>query len=540
MQDETSPKAKRIAKACDACKRRKVRCNGAQRCQQCEHLDLRCEYSSNARRAGTRKNVAGRGTVIAEYRKLTNANKGWSGQIRLSPAGNQDGSATIPTTVTTSDHLDPEFFLHLLPDYLASVYPVNPVITQSEIRSCIESMNDSREAASFVYAFAAVTINLTKPVFLHNAPDLREQISSLLTRSLESREPLGLGSTLQPTLLRIMTSVFLQICFMGLRKTSLGFYYLRDAITQVQMLRTSSPEVLSTLALSESARRQRAYWECFIHERFMALTNYHSPILDPLPSLPDLDPSIPVEICEGWNLIIQTFLPVDKEFVSYWIGNRSAITAEWIERKHSQLDLEDADWRRAIAVLSDMQQADLIITRQWLRTLVWQMGLSNVLLSSEALTLPLRLSSQLRRFLEGLSHKAVGIHGSSILYKLFEITDTMADVVIHLPDASRDETLARVDDILFLKDFIFGFERVEDVHRKVLIEKFKRMREKYPEMDEIRQLVGSPGSTVATTMEAPMVLWQEEWSAGLGQGQGDMALWDRSRLPSWVGFVQAP
>lgn len=534
MQDETTAKQKRIAKACDACKRRKVRCNGANRCQQCEHLNLICSYASNGKRGGSRKNVAGRGTVIAEYRKQTSSNGSWSGQMRLSPAAQGSSQVVIPPTVQKSSHLDPEYFLQLLPDYLISVYPVNPIIVESEIRSCISSMNTNREAASFVYAFAAVTISLTKTDFLQNAPDLRSQISDLVQRSLEYRDPMGLDLP-QPTLLRIMASIFIQVCFMGLRKVGLGFYYLRDAIAMVQMLRISSPDALDSHSLAERARRQRVYWECFIHERFTALTDNQPPVLDPLPGLPDLDPDLPVGIYSGWNLIIQTFLPVDKEFVSYWIGDRSEITLEWVERKHRQLGLEDADWQLAISVLSDMQQADLIITRQWLRTLVWQMALSNVLLSSEALTLPLRLSSQLRRYLEGISHTDVGIHGSSILYKLFEITNTMADVVIHLPDASRDATLARVDDILFLKDFIFGFERIEEVHRQMLIEKFKSMKEKYPEMEEISQLVGTPNMGGA---EPPTVLWGDEWSAGLKEHEID--LWEGSRAPSWVGFVQAP
>jgi hypothetical protein len=66
--------------------------------------------------------------------------------------------------------------------------------------------------------------------------------------------------------------------------------------------------------------------------------------------------------------------------------------------------------------------------------------------------------------------------------------------VIHLSDASRDETLARVDAILFLKDFIFGFQRIEAQQKRILMDKFERMRERYPEMEEIRALIGPPTS----------------------------------------------
>jgi hypothetical protein len=91
----------------------------------------------------------------------------------------------------------------------------------------------------------------------------------------------------------------------------------------------------------------------------------------------------------------------------------------WLESKHGQLQLSDAAWHIALASLSDMQQADLIITRQWLRTLIWQIALSlPVLLSSEALSMPLQLSGQLRLFLQRLGPNSVGIHESNILYKL--------------------------------------------------------------------------------------------------------------------------
>jgi len=394
----------------------------------------------------------------------------------------------------------------LVPDYLAYVYPVNPIITEAEIRACVEQMSTSREAASFTYAFAAVTINLARTAF-----DLREQISHLLTRALEHRELLGLENITQPWLLRIMTSIFLEICFMGLRKTSLGFYYLRDAISLLQLLRISSPEHTCHLSVPERARLQRVYWECFIHERYTALSNYLPLILPPLPSgLPEHDPTLPPNIQSGWSLIIQTFLPVDTDFVRYWLDDRSAATPAWLESKHRQLQLSDSAWHVALARLSDMQQADLIITRQWLRTLLWQIALSSpVLLSSEALSLPLHLSSQLRLFLQRLGPNSVSIHGSSILNKLFEITNAIADVVIHLPDASRDETMARVDDILFLKDFIFGFERIEEQQKRILIDKFERMRERLPEMEEVRALVGTLPSVGVVEGPAGEVVWGE-------------------------------
>jgi hypothetical protein len=63
------PTQKRVSKACDACKRRKVRCNGQTRCQQCAHLGLRCIYSPS----GKQRSQGKRGHIISEFRNQTNA-----------------------------------------------------------------------------------------------------------------------------------------------------------------------------------------------------------------------------------------------------------------------------------------------------------------------------------------------------------------------------------------------------------------------------------------------------------------------------------
>ncbi|OCL11724.1 hypothetical protein AOQ84DRAFT_422513 [Glonium stellatum] len=494
---------RRVAQACDACKRRKVRCNGEQRCQQCDHLNLKCIYTPAGRRV--RKNAAERGTVIESYRRSTGSAYSPTSPVSLAPAPTSPTiiatpahtPSTLPSTPSVSIHPNLSFFLDLVPAYLLCVYPVNPVVSEAEIRACIHQIDADRDAASFVYAFAAVTINLTRTDSIQSAPDVRDQISALLSRSFEFRTTMVFES--QPTVLKLMGSIFIEICLMALRKFNLAFFYLREAISMVHMLRIENVGDMAALDLSERARRQRAYWECFIHERFSALSDYKPICLDPLPNMPEHDPSISPAVEHGWNHIIQTFVLVDKEFVTFWIGDRSHVTPEWIERKHRQL--EDDQWQMEVSALSAMQQADLIITRQWLRTLTWQMAMSNTLLSSSpqseslSLTLPLRLSSQLRQFLGHMSHDAISIHGSGILSKLFEITDTIADVVIHLPQASREETLQRVDDILFLKRFIFSFPRIEVKHKQFLGQKFEKMKEVYPEMAEIDMLVNSPLST---------------------------------------------
>jgi hypothetical protein len=91
------PTAKRVSKACDACKLRKVKCNGHERCQQCTHLGLRCIYSATT----TKRSQGRRGRIISEYKsKTSNATKSSVPMLAATPfeseyAGSQTGFGSV-------------------------------------------------------------------------------------------------------------------------------------------------------------------------------------------------------------------------------------------------------------------------------------------------------------------------------------------------------------------------------------------------------------------------------------------------------------
>ncbi|KAI2479430.1 hypothetical protein Ptr902_08695 [Pyrenophora tritici-repentis] len=138
-------------------------------------------------------------------------------------------------------------------------------------------------------------------------------------------------------------------------------------------------------------------------------------------------------------------------------------------------------------MLSMMQRADLTITREWLRTLVWRLAMSQTLLSTRSskeclsLLFPIRLSQTLRQHVSSMSRHDIEVHGSSITQKLFEITDTIADVLIHVPAATLEETALRIDDFLFILDFVLLFPHLDQTRRGILLEKLERLQTMFPE-----------------------------------------------------------
>lgn len=81
-----------------------------------------------------------------------------------------------------------------------------------------------------------------------------------------------------------------------------------------------------------------------------------------------------------------------------------------------------------------------------------------------------------------MSVQDIEVHGSSIVQKLFEITDTISDVLIHVPAATLEETSLRIDDFLFILDFVLQFPTLDDTRRGILLEKLERLRNLFPEV----------------------------------------------------------
>lgn len=539
------PPTRRVSKACDACKMRKVKCNGRERCQQCSHLGLKCIYSASA----TKRTQGKRGRIILEYKSKTSKPNVTSPPILVANIGQTEfpsppsvpaeqnggelslfsfdqtsldsgGSSGLRLTfkkvqtqapMSALSKYDQNFFLDLIPGYLEMVYPVHPVITEKELKAHIHAMETDQESLSFIYAFGGITLNLTR--FGDKRTDeVDRDIETLINHSIQTLKPPY--ATFHSSVMRAVQSGFLHNCLVSMQASDAAFYYMRDSISAIQLLRIDSPENMATLPPHERSRRQRLYWQAFIHERFVAIIDYRHAILPPLDSLPENDPTIPISIHEGFNQIIKLFQLLDQEFLRNWLGSQGKgnVTCDWVEAKSKELEGEEESESQGLALLSNMQRADLAITREWLRTIVWRMAMSQTLLSSRSskecfsLLFPVRLSQSLRQQVTSLSREDIEVHGTSIVQKLFEITDTIADVLIHVPAATLEETACRTEDFVFILDFVLLFPALDQTRRGILLEKLERLQSMFP---EIRSATSSPNVPSLLDIQSPTI---DPWS----------------------------
>lgn len=130
----------------------------------------------------------------------------------------------------------------LLLEFEDAVFPMNPIISPAEIRIAISNMHHSHEDAALVYAFAAVTINLTRTSWAENG-DIAAQMTDLMQRCLVSHRRVeyntitimkdGTLSELPISIKRIMMCIFLEISMMGFKRIERSFVILREAISMI-------------------------------------------------------------------------------------------------------------------------------------------------------------------------------------------------------------------------------------------------------------------------------------------------------------------
>lgn len=266
----------------------------------------------------------------------------------------------------------------------------------------------------------------------------------------------------------------------------MGWYYFNEAVTCTALLCPSQHELNGQL--------KRLYWLIWIHERYNAIVWRRRPVLLTINSLPSNDLSLPPNVSSGFGFLIRLWRIMDDVFVQNWLdSNAPALTPAWIEGKHSQLAFSVDRWEDEIKSLSHKQQLDLMVTRHWMQTLLWQMALSKFLLKSQAneqaassmsFNFPAHVSHRLRDILTSTPSGDIEAHGTGVVHKSFDIVCTLADLLEHVLHAMCDaETIAGyVDDFLFLYNFLTGMPDFHGYNRALLEERYRTLRDLYPQL----------------------------------------------------------
>lgn len=213
----------------------------------------------------------------------------------------------------------------------------------------------------------------------------------------------------------------------------------------------------------------------------------------------DEDPNETVELL-GFCHLINLFKPFDNTFVGLWNKTTQGCTNTWMAKLQAQL----MEVLPAYLHSTETQAVDIHTSRQWLRTMVWQLSISQGFLSSAAsenamsFRYPIEISRDMISAMHQFSQQAMEVHGiglvstlhgappflfkltiSNQVEKIFDIACALADVMAIVPmDSNTSESGPRD----YLREMISLLSRLRGGQQRFLPLLLSKVNETIPDM----------------------------------------------------------
>ena len=239
-----------------------------------------------------------------------------------------------------------------------------------------------------------------------------------------------------PSVEAVITSFFVFAGFFGLDKHNTAWSALRECTTIALSLGLQDESAYLDGSIVDICRKRRLYWLIFATERAYALQRHRPLSLHATIELPSLheDPN-DAHAIEGFLHLISLFRAFDDTFIGLWNKARNDCSTPWLAHLQKQLT---AALPTTLNV-TDSQAADLRTTQQWLRTMVWQLSITNGYLSStssdSSMTFhyPIEIARDLVADLSSLPLSSMEVHGIGLIEKIFDVACTLTDVISCVP-----------------------------------------------------------------------------------------------------------
>ena len=256
-----------VKRACDACHRRKVKCDGINPCRNCSSAQLSCTYHAIPQKKGPK---GSRAKVISELRE-TQRQTTLSSKVanRLNGVNSPPCSPTLSPTpgLLTNDMIKDciEFFF-------ANMYPTLPILHRGRLEQ--QAMYADQNVDTYCLLTSLCAFMMIQPgmgipgdpLGLDSMPG-----ANLVSGNLLMEETLRVRKSYDhletPTLSSLVTSFFLFGCYFGLDLHNKAWFHLREATTLAHILGLTKEETYLQFDAVESSRRRRLYWLLFVTER---------------------------------------------------------------------------------------------------------------------------------------------------------------------------------------------------------------------------------------------------------------------------------
>ncbi|KAG4437513.1 hypothetical protein IFR05_007023 [Cadophora sp. M221] len=427
-----------VKRACDACHRRKVKCDGINPCRNCSSAQLSCTYHAIPQKKGPK---GSRAKVISELRE-TQRQSTLSSKVanRLNGISSPPCS---PTLTPTPGLLTNDMIKECIEFFFANMYPTLPILHRERLEQ--QAMYADQNVDTYCLLTSLCAFMMIQPgmgipgdpLGLDSLPG-----ANLISGNLLMEETLRVRKSYDhletPTLNSLVTSFFLFGCYFGLDLHNKAWFHLREATTLAHILNMQKEDTYVQFDVVESSRRRRLYWLLFVTERAYALQRHRPLSLQATITLPtptDDPTDAQAHHLNGFIHLVNLFRPFDEAFVALWNKTRTDCSPAYLSALQKQLN----DALPTYLNSTENQTADLRTSQQWLRTMVWQLSIQNGCLSSgngdPSMTFqyPVDIARDLVGMTSQFSQQSMEVHGIGLIEKLFDVACSLTDVLSLLP-----------------------------------------------------------------------------------------------------------
>lgn len=301
--------------------------------------------------------------------------------------------------------------------FFSHTYPIYPIIDEISVRALLSGSRElERVEICFLWSICALTL-----VTVDSWPTMSTELRAATARKyirqcLKSRIAADFIEAASVT--DVLTSLFIAVAYFDLKCRKTSWFYLKEAITLAQLAGLGSAERNTMLGADERLLQQRIYALLYITERGACMHDkFPVSILQPpellCDTLPGEDPAISLSLSSLFHL----FSLLDMNFIRSW--NEMSVSPSTVDELTSLQ--EKLRQPPSVNGVAETQRANILITQQWLRLMVWQTALRLGLISSTAAdpafmyTYPLVIASSLCEVLKTLAPIAIQVHGLGIV-----------------------------------------------------------------------------------------------------------------------------
>ncbi|KAJ4302058.1 hypothetical protein N0V88_002194 [Collariella sp. IMI 366227] len=421
-----------VKRACDACHRRKVKCDGINPCRNCSASQLACTYNAIPQKKGPK---GSRAKVINELKENQR-------QTSLS-AKLQNGISTPSATLApTRGLLNKETLKACIDFFFAHVYPLAPILDRQRLEQEAMYMDQNLDTyclLTSLCAFVCLQPGMAIPGIAMNDPFNPDMMfggnivvsSNLMEETIRVRK--GFDYVASPTVNSLCTSYFLFAVHHALEMQDKAWFHLREATTLAHMLRMNEEQAYMQYDRNDGVdglRRRRLYWLLYVTERAYALQHRRPLTLQATVNLPPpSDHPTDTFSHSGTNLLrmVSVFRGFDEVLLPLWMKTKGECSDHYLAALEKQLQ----DILPSYLNDTQTQLSEMPLNQQWLKHKAWEIGVANGNCNDATLS----YMDTIHGLLPMVSHFPgnLGLHGLNLLEQLLNVTCSLAEVLSMLP-----------------------------------------------------------------------------------------------------------